>query len=210
MAIIDDLGLEVKILVNGSVATEYVPNEETQADGDKYGPSTKICCRYIESINDAHFAIHGGLTSKHKVAGQWIRNSQNSACSFTFFVDGRKIDSALIHNIHNRHRNAAILEGVREANKLRRLRFASVSTEALQQELIIPRPRSLSMEPDVDNLSREELRRLARERLSQMRGDNKRAASVKGEKDEAPISSRHYKYVKIEGGKKAIDLTEDD
>ncbi|KUI57715.1 hypothetical protein VP1G_10928 [Cytospora mali] len=73
---------------------------------------------------------------------------------------------------------------------------------------IIPRPRSLSVYSDVDNLSSEELRRLARERLSQMRS-NKRSG-IKADKEEASGSSRPYKFVKIEGDKRAIDLTEDD
>ncbi|ROW12876.1 hypothetical protein VPNG_04664 [Cytospora leucostoma] len=309
MAIIDNLGLEVKILVNGSAATEYVPDKEDQADGHNFGPSTKICCRYIQSIDDAHFAISAGLTWKHKVAEQWIKESQNNCCGFDFSVDGRRIDVLLISK---RHEGAIILEGFhdRRSNTLREFRFASVSTvddanrqvaedmktaknlglirvlvwrsvirekdiltnfpgntsnltdgglslaekalkgraishgaafsapvaasqprrhdvvylspplavfyfmyrskEGLQQELIIPRPRSLSIKSEVDNLPPEELRRLARERLSQMRGDNKRAASVKEDKDAAPRSSRPYKYVKIEGGKEVIDLTEDD
>lgn len=44
-------------------------------------------------------------------------------------------------------------------------------------------------------------------------GDNKRAVSIKDEgdvKDEPPRSNRPFKFVRIEGGKKAIDLTEDE
>ncbi|KAL1855796.1 hypothetical protein Daus18300_010971 [Diaporthe australafricana] len=89
--------------------------------------------------------------------------------------------------------------------------FKYRSKEALQQLLIITRPRSLSIESDVENLSPDEIRRLARERLSQMKGNKKRAIAVKNEDDaEVPKSGRPFKLVRIEGGKKAIDLTGDD
>lgn len=42
-------------------------------------------------------------------------------------------------------------------------------TEALQQELIIPRPRSISAEPDLDDLTDGEAHRLAREYLEERR-----------------------------------------
>ncbi|KAI3394306.1 hypothetical protein diail_2953, partial [Diaporthe ilicicola] len=73
--------------------------------------------------------------------------------------------------------------------------FKYRSREALQQLLIITRPRSLSMESDVENLSPDEICRLARERLSQMRGDKKRAAAVKDEDDtKVPRSGRPFNY----------------
>jgi hypothetical protein len=46
--------------------------------------------------------------------------------------------------------------------------------------------------------------------LTISQGDKKRAARIKDEGGEAPGSSRPYKFIRIEGGKKVIDLTEDD
>lgn len=315
MAVIDELGVEVKVIVNGTEATEYIPDEEPDFDDDNFDPSTKTCCRYVESIDNADFAIRAAVTSgRNKPANKWLDDSKTNGLSFSLSFDGGdKVAGLLI----NQNRRFVIGDSTSDAATCtkRNFRFASVSTvddankqriasdmetakdlglirvvvkrvkftgnkirqpsssrdisklasrdfslaekalkgkaishgttlappvkcpvsgttktlnvdrshspfavfyfkyrskEALQQELIIPRPRSLSIESDVENLSAAELRRLARERLSQMKGDKKRAARIKDEGGEAPSSSRPYKFIRIEGGKKAIDLTEDD
>ncbi|KUI73783.1 hypothetical protein VM1G_09341 [Cytospora mali] len=309
MAIIEELGIEAKILVDGSAATEYTPDEEPEIEGDNFGPSTRVCCRYVEAIDNAHFALHAGIASVNSPGNKWLEESWENGFSFGISIDGGKTVSSQIVQQYQYDTLQGVIDG--QTGTIRKFRFASVSTvddasknrvakdlkaaknlglirlvirrvvvtsitrnsaspidtsnlangeislaekalkgkaishgttlsapvrynalfvstspvdpkdspfavfyfkyrskEALQQELIIPRPRSLSMESDVDNLSPEELRRLARERLSQMRG-NKRSG-VKADSEEASGSSRPYKLVKIEGDKRAIDLTEDD
>ncbi|KAJ0124950.1 hypothetical protein J7T55_006293 [Diaporthe amygdali] len=313
MAIIEEFGLEVKVKVNGSVAAEY-PDEEPDIDGDAWGPATKISYHYVESIDNAEFAIHVGVPSGSNAGQKWIRHSRKHALTFWLAFDGGR--DAARKTIHQRS-NSFLLEGVHNwaRTTMRKFRFAPVSTvddddktrvatdmkvaqdlglirvsvyrtiieneiktrssphpvpnlaadticlaekavkgkavshgtalsapigltkkrlhsikyidqcasplavfyfkyrskEALQQQLVIRRPRSLSMESDMGNLSPDEIRRLARERLSQIRRGKKRAATVKNEDDaEVPQSEKPFKFVRIEGGKKAIDLTEDD
>lgn len=316
MAVIDELGIEVKVIVNGTEATEYIPDEEPDFDGDNFDPSTKTCCRYVESIDNAEFAVRAAVMSERdKPGNKWLDDSKTNGFAFSLSFDGGKKAAGFL--VDQNHR-VSIRDSTYDAatSTKRNFRFASVSTvddankqriandmetakdlglirvvvkrviiicnkirgsttsrdiseranrdfslaekalkgkaishgttlappvkcfgpvwftetspvdrshspfavfyfkyrskEALQQELIIPRPRSLSMESDVENLSAAELRRLARERLSQMKGDKKRAARIKDEGGEAPGSSRPYKFIRIEGGKKAIDLTGDD
>ncbi|ROW06413.1 hypothetical protein VMCG_04360 [Cytospora schulzeri] len=310
MAIIHELGLEVSVLVDGAEATEYTPDEEAEVDDD-FGPSTERHHCYVESIDDAHFAVRARVTSENKIGKKWIEKSPQHAFLVDLVFDGKHSGGSIKLD---KRRNPHFQDGAVDCTTKtkRKYRFASVSTvddankqriakdlkaaknlgliqavvyriivtgrkaktrtsyapkiaeggislaekalkgkaishgttfsdpikydaspvdvtfvdslgsplavfyfkyrskESLQQELIIPRPRSLSIEPDVDNLSPEELRRLASERLLQMRGKNKRAASIKDEDDRPSGSGRAYKFVKIEGGKKAIDLTEDD
>lgn len=91
MAIIDELGLEANILVNGLESTEYIPDEDEELEGDGFDPSTKRCYRYVESIDDAHFPIRLGLTSKKKVGRKWIEISRDHALRMELSFDGRKM-----------------------------------------------------------------------------------------------------------------------
>ncbi|KAL2276409.1 hypothetical protein FJTKL_00923 [Diaporthe vaccinii] len=59
MAIIEELGLEVKVQVGGSAATEYT-DPEPDVD-DACTETTRACHRYVESVDNAEFAIHVGL-----------------------------------------------------------------------------------------------------------------------------------------------------
>ncbi|KAL2290132.1 hypothetical protein FJTKL_00623 [Diaporthe vaccinii] len=313
MAIIEKLGLEVKVKVNGSPAAEY-PDEERDVDDDAGGRITNACHHYVESIDNAEFTIHFGLTPGFKTGHGWISRSRNHGLLFSVAFDGGHTVAKTV--VHQRH-NPQLLQGVydRETRTLRKFLFTPVTTvddankkrvatdmevarnlglirisvcrvichnrlrhhnsshhhlklgkhnislaekalkgravshgtvlsapvqspgrgfyhvdyvdtkacplavfyfkyrskEALQQELIITRPRSLSMDSDLNNISPAEIHRLARERLSQMKDGKKRNVSVKDEDDAKVIKpERPFKYVRIGGGRKAIDLTEDD
>ncbi|KAH8749342.1 hypothetical protein F5883DRAFT_231688 [Diaporthe sp. PMI_573] len=89
--------------------------------------------------------------------------------------------------------------------------FKYRSKEALQQELIIARPRTPSVDYDVENLPLDEIRRLALERLLQIKDGKNRAVSIKDENDgKVAKLDKSLKYISIKGGKMAIDLTGDD
>lgn len=130
MAIIDELGLEVKILVNGSAATEYTPDEETQIDGDNFTPSTKTCCRYVESIDDAQFAIYARVEPGTKPEGKWIEGSEASGFTVELAFDGgATVDRFML----NRRYKTSTREGITSeaGDSVRRFRFASLSTGVL-------------------------------------------------------------------------------
>jgi gamma-glutamyl:cysteine ligase YbdK (ATP-grasp superfamily) len=56
MAIIEELGLEVKVQVDGSAGAEYT-EEEPEIIEDACSKTTKACHRYVESVDNAEFAI---------------------------------------------------------------------------------------------------------------------------------------------------------
>lgn len=59
MAIIEELGLAVSVIVDGEALPEY-DNPEPDAGGDNNdGPAvTAICDKYIESQDDTEYAIY--------------------------------------------------------------------------------------------------------------------------------------------------------
>ncbi|POS76811.1 hypothetical protein DHEL01_v204782 [Diaporthe helianthi] len=252
MAIIEELGLEVKVQVDGSTAAEYEDREPNKDDRVR-SQTTKVCHRYVEAVDNAEFSIDVGVIPGYNTGREWIGMSQDHGLSFSVALDGRNFAAA---SIHHERQISKLVKGIydHESQTLRKFRFAPVSTasrlsapiqsprkskgnygwhidftdsnasplavfyfkyrskEALQISQIIPRPRSPSSEPDLGDLSPDEIRRLALERLSQMKDGKKRGGSVKGEEDAqsgAP-GRRPFKFVRMEGGKKAIDLTEDD
>lgn len=87
MAIIEELGLEAKVSINGSAAAEYL-DEEPNADGDPRGQTTKTCHHYVESIDNAEFAIHVGVIPGNNAGQKWIGRSPGNALLFSVAFDG--------------------------------------------------------------------------------------------------------------------------
>ncbi|KAF3765861.1 hypothetical protein M406DRAFT_329717 [Cryphonectria parasitica EP155] len=89
----------------------------------------------------------------------------------------------------------------------------TVTTEALQKEMVLPRPQSPLVESELDRLPEHEVRRLAGLYLSQSQRGIKRSANVEV-KDEGPEASQPERPVKAiktkEGEKVLVDLTGDD
>ncbi|KAH7155352.1 hypothetical protein B0J13DRAFT_521506 [Dactylonectria estremocensis] len=90
--------------------------------------------------------------------------------------------------------------------------FHCRSHKALQAQMIIPRTPSPAMPvPKDDGLSRlseAEIRRLASERLREVKVKNE--GPLKREPESPPMTLRPLKMVKLDDGKEAIDLTEDE
>lgn len=65
MAILEDLGLEVKILVNNIPLREY---EDKNADPtyDEFGNEIRKCRRYVEVVENAEYAVQLHVTSVDK------------------------------------------------------------------------------------------------------------------------------------------------
>lgn len=63
---------------------------------------------------------------------------------------------------------------------------------------------------DITNLSEDEIRRLAKERLREINSGRDNSRAVKRELSPYPVPSRPLKVVKLDDGREALDLTEDD
>lgn len=125
MAIIEELGLEVKVKVNGLALAEY-PDEE-HVDSNHAGTQTPNACHhYVESIDHAEFAIHVGLIAGTNTAQEWISYSPNNTIDFSVAFDGSHYTAG---KCVTRHSRPKLLDGVyNEANAtLRKFRFAPVS-----------------------------------------------------------------------------------
>lgn len=123
MAILEDLGLEVKILVNNSPLKEYEDKEAGPTD-DGFGEEIRKCRRYVEVVEDAEFAVQLHVTP----ANNYL-NDANKRISFVLDLDGQEnFEEALL----NRKRTQHLVEGKDEANGektvRRNFRFTAVAT----------------------------------------------------------------------------------
>lgn len=82
MAVIEDLGLEVSILIDGTPVTEY-EDPEPARDG-KYPADMPISHKYIESKDDTEYVIECKALAQHR----WHSLEETSRLSFRAYVDG--------------------------------------------------------------------------------------------------------------------------
>lgn len=124
MAIVEDLGLEVKIQVDGSATAEYTDEEP---DEDTLSQTYKTCHHYVESIDNAEFAIHVGLIQGTSTGQEWIGRSREHRLSFSVAFDG---GPTVTSNSVYKHQTSLLLDGIHNpANQtLSKFRFAPVST----------------------------------------------------------------------------------
>jgi hypothetical protein len=79
-AIIEEPGLEVKVLVDKFATAEYtdaVTNKDDDAD-QACGKTARVCHRYVESIDNAEFTIHVGLIMGSNITQDWIGRKRRS------------------------------------------------------------------------------------------------------------------------------------
>lgn len=127
MAIIEDLGLEVNVQVDGSATAEY-PDEEPDDHG--FNQTTKTSHHYVESIDNAEFAIHVGLIPGLHIGQEWVDRSRDHRLSFLVAFDGGpNITSKLVQHDHP----SLLLDGIANHadQTLSKFRFAPVSTGRL-------------------------------------------------------------------------------
>lgn len=126
MAIIKELGLEVKVNIDGSSAAEY-PDQEPDVDHGPTSQATKACHHYVESIDNAEFAIHAGLIPGSNTGRDWIGRSQDHRLHFSVALDGGHDVAAVCLS---QHHNTVRLVGVhnRMDQTLRKFLFSPVTT----------------------------------------------------------------------------------
>lgn len=125
MAVIEHLGLAVSIEINGVATPEYDDPEPSDNIGDP--AFTAVCNKYIESQDDAEYAIHCRVTDEQK----WLRESENRAINFTPVIDGKWIPGSLIEPGY-RDLDETHIKGNRSGSTttpmLQRFRFTAVKT----------------------------------------------------------------------------------
>lgn len=125
MAILEDLGLEVKIIVNDSPLQEYEDKEVGPTD-DGFGDETRKCRRYVEVVEDAEFSAQFRVTSAHHL------NNSDERFRFALDLDGQEDLAGVLLRSGN---NQFLVKGKKEyhgqTSVLRKFRFTTVATGRL-------------------------------------------------------------------------------
>lgn len=122
MAILEQPGLDCRVLVNGASATEY-PDENPDPRRDDVGPNTSVCDVYIEAVNDAEFSIQCRVLHGNSAANGWL-DEEEKCLALYMSVDGETCRPGVFLD---RHVQTGEIIGVSEHNSLKKFRFSSLS-----------------------------------------------------------------------------------
>ncbi len=85
MAIIEDLGVAVSVLVEGQALDEYHdPGPTVEHDQGGNNENTAMCIKYIEAPDDTSFSLRYEVTNEY----QWGYGEGNDRVSFECYIDG--------------------------------------------------------------------------------------------------------------------------
>lgn len=123
MAIFEDLGLEVKILVNNSPLEEYGDNEAGSTD-DEFGEDIRKCRRYVEVIENAEFAVQLRVIPTNDYL-----NNANERLLFVLDLDGQEdLEDQIMDLEHDQYLVEGKTEYDGQTRLLRKFRFTTVAT----------------------------------------------------------------------------------
>lgn len=135
MAILEDLGLEVKIIVNGAPLQEYEDKEADLSD-DGFGGKTRKCRRYVEVDGDTEFGVQLHVTPNNN----YLDGNKQKRLRFCLDLDGQEELEARLMNLAC---NPVLLDGKDEYNGWtlvsRRFRFTTISTGTYPEALVLVR-----------------------------------------------------------------------
>ncbi|KAB5582772.1 hypothetical protein GE09DRAFT_1246627 [Coniochaeta sp. 2T2.1] len=200
MAVIQDPGLSVTVQVDCTPLEEYddpQPDQQNPADKGAVG----VCHKYVEAKDGAQYEIRLEATPDQ----EWISKAldEDRVLRFLVYVDGDVAEKAIKGKAISLgtslsppcavHRNAsapfryAVTKAV-DKHPYAVFTFYYRSKDALQSEMIILRtPSPEPAEDELDHLSQEDIRRLARERLAEVKKEKTvktEAPGIKREHDE--------------------------
>lgn len=129
MAIIEELGLRVKILINGEATKEWI-DEEPDLEGIVFGPETKVSRCYIETREDVEFSIEMKILAGKNPAARWVKHGKTHMLDFAPRLDG---GPSLQSTSVDRSGRKFIDEGVIDLDEgtIQKFRFAAVSSGQL-------------------------------------------------------------------------------
>jgi hypothetical protein len=124
MAVIEDLGLTVRVQIDGMPTPEY-DDPDPCADNMGDPAYTRVCNKYIEAKDNAEYTFQFSATGKQ----EWLSRSPAHAFAFEFYVDGRRMSGSLFRAAHRG--TVRLEEGVISLHNgtllLHRYRFAAVN-----------------------------------------------------------------------------------
>lgn len=123
MAILEDLGLEVKIVVNDSPLQEYEDKKGNPTD-DGFGDEIRKCRRYVEVNGDDEFGVQIRITPKNEYI-----DGKKKGLKFDIDLDGQE---RLVRSATTTMDYQFLVQGRKEqdgqTSTLRKFRFTTVST----------------------------------------------------------------------------------
>jgi hypothetical protein len=133
MAVIDELGVGVSVLVNGSPLPEFDdPSTPAETPGEGYS-ATRVSNKYIECVNGAEFAIQCRYQKAEGSSWIWRHPYSEPSLSFQVFMDGAKMKFRLCREAKIHHGSwASEIRGFTEFDTasrsalLRKFKFASI------------------------------------------------------------------------------------
>lgn len=132
MAILEDLGLEVKILVNESPLPEYEDKEADPTD-DGFGDEIRKCRCYVEVVDNAEFVVQLHVTP----ANNYLNNTKKRFRFALDLDDQEEFEDRLMDSTEQ----VILIDGKDEydgqKSTLRKFRFTAVSTGRCPQSTCI-------------------------------------------------------------------------
>ncbi|KAH8778737.1 hypothetical protein F5883DRAFT_613592 [Diaporthe sp. PMI_573] len=124
MAILEDLGLEIKIVVDNSPLQEY-EGKEVDAPGDGFSDDIRKCRRYVKVNVDTEFGVQICTTPNN----EYLDDNKKKRLIVSIDLDGQKdLQVTLVGSL----KRSDLVEGKSEHNGqtsvLRKFRFKTVST----------------------------------------------------------------------------------
>lgn len=107
MVSLDELGLQVKVFVNNSPATEY-PDEEPGAVSDRFEDAIPRSHKWIQCMDGAQFAIQ--VEAKPDAVDNWLSKGARDAFCFHIAIDGKQ---SVAKGTIKRHRLSDMITGAR-------------------------------------------------------------------------------------------------
>lgn len=126
MAIIEELGIQVRIFCEGTPCPEYEDREQDgNADLDDIPVETPSCHRFVESREDVVFSIEFTILPGGP-ASRWFRTKDKAICFMTSFDGG----PAVTNNAVSPPKLSFTVRGITNSKgtEMRPFRFASIST----------------------------------------------------------------------------------
>lgn len=129
MVLLENLGLQLQVLVDGQTADEYLPPAQQNIGTERLDSQPYICHRYIESFANSHFSISFEAVGANGCLKEWIEADQNNAINFRIKLDGQSVGGRVIDQ---ELRKRICSEFFDLENRTRQyFQFASISPSAL-------------------------------------------------------------------------------
>lgn len=130
MAIFEDLGLEVKILVNNKSLREYEDNNADSTD-DGFGDEIRKCRRYVEVVENSEFAVQLHVTPVNKYL-----DNMKKAFYFALDLDGQEeFEGHLLDQEQKKYLVKGKYECDGRESTMRKFRFTAMSIGRCPQKV---------------------------------------------------------------------------